>query len=86
MGQNAVGQSDDRIFGPSLSGENGSYDYVIMSLGKRVFSKTARMIFLKLLMKLGCLQGKKLVEPYFWEKKYPKNRDFWILQKMVVDV
>ena len=64
MGQNAVGQSDDRIFGPSPLGENGSYDYVIMSLGKRVFPKIAHRIFLKLLMKLGCLQGKKLAKPY----------------------
>ena len=40
--------------------------YVSMSVGKRIFSKTAHRIFLKLLMKLGCLKGKKLTEPDFW--------------------
>ena len=63
---------------------------VSMSVGKRDFSKTARRIFLKLLMKLGCLKGKKLTEPDFWEKNFiswimpkntPQNRVFWILQK-----
>ena len=39
-----------------------------MSVGKRIFSKTARRIFLKLLMKLECLQGKKLAEPDFLGK------------------
>ena len=42
--------------------------YASMSVGKRVFSKMALRIFLKLLMKLGCLKGKKLTEPNFWEK------------------
>ena len=42
--------------------------YVSMSVGKHVFSKTAHRIFLKVLMKLGCLKGKKLTEPDFWEK------------------
>ena len=32
--------------------------YIIMSVGKHVFSKTAHRIFLKHLMKLGCLKGK----------------------------
>ena len=39
-----------------------------MSVGKRVFSKTAHSIFLKLLIKLGCLKGNKLTELDFWEK------------------
>ena len=42
--------------------------YVSMSVGKRVFSKTAHSIFLKLLIKLGCLKGNKLTELDFWEK------------------
>ena len=42
--------------------------YVSMAIGKRVLSKTAPRVFLKLLMKLGCLKGKKLTEPDFWEK------------------
>ena len=78
MGQNVVGQSDDRIFRPLPLGEKGSYDYVSMSVGKRVFSKTAHRVFLKLLMKLGCLKGKKQAEPDFWIKNLilgimPKN-------------
>ena len=64
--------------------------YVILSVGKRVFSKMAHRIFLKLLMKLGCLKGKKLMKPYFWEKslfgdyalKHPENKGFWIFQKI----
>ena len=36
--------------------------YVSMSVGKRVFSKTTHRFFLKLLMKLGSLKGKKLAE------------------------
>ena len=51
------------------------------SVSKRVFSKTAPMIFVKLLRKLGCLKSKK---PDFWEKlhfvnnaqKYPQNSFF----------
>ena len=40
-------------------GEKVSYDFTIvsMSVGKRVFTKTAHWIFLKLLMTLGCLKG-----------------------------
>ena len=64
--------------------------YVIVSVGKRVFSKMAHRIFLKLLMTLGCLKGKKLMKPYFWEKslfgdyalKHPENKGFWIFQKI----
>ena len=70
--------------------EKGSYDFttVSMSVGKRIFFKTAHRIFLKLFMKLGCLKGKQLAEPDFFEKshfgdnaqKYPENRVYWILQ------
>ena len=42
--------------------------YLSMSVGKLVFSKTALMIFLKLLMKLGCCKGKKLPVPDFCKK------------------
>ena len=64
---------------------------MIMSERKRFFSKKAGRIFLKLLMKLGCLKGKKLAELDFWEKshfegnaqKYPENSVFWILQKSI---
>ena len=42
--------------------------YVSMSVSKGVFSKTTHRIFLKLLMKLGCLKGKKLTEPNFLKK------------------
>ena len=67
------------FFGLSPLGEKRSYDftavslsvicqYVSMSVGKRIFSKTTHRIFLKLLVKLGCLKGKKLTEPTFWEK------------------
>ena len=64
--------------------------YVSLSVTKRVFSKTAHKIFLKLLI-LRCLEGKKLTEPDFWEKisfwehcpKLPENRDFWILRKKI---
>ena len=41
-----------------------------MSVGKHVFSKTAHRIFLKLLMKLVCLKGKKLTELDFWGKSH----------------
>ena len=59
-----------------------------MSVGERVFSKTAHR-FVKLLMKLGCLKGKNCQSQIFGEKshfgdnaqKHPKNRVFWILQK-----
>ena len=56
--------------GPPSLGKKRSYDFttVSMSVGKGVFSKTAHTIFLKLLMKLGCLKGKKLMEPDFLEK------------------
>ena len=61
-----------------------------MSVGKRVFSKTTHRFFLKLLMKLGSLKGKKLAELDFGggeshfgnnAQKYPENRVIWILQK-----
>ena len=36
---------------------------------KRVFFKTAHKIFVKLLVRLGSLKGKKLMEPdFFWKK------------------
>ena len=57
------------VIGPLPLVEKGSMIsslYVSMSLGKLVFSKTAHTIFLKLLMKLGGLKGKKLMEPDFW--------------------
>ena len=52
-----------------------------MSVGKHVFFKTGHRIFLKLLMKLGYLKGKKLMEPDFGGKfnfgdnapKHPKK-------------
>ena len=42
--------------------------YVSMSVGKRIFSKTAHRILMKLLIKLECLKFEKLTEPDFWEK------------------
>ena len=50
--------------------EKGSYDFttVSMSIGKCVFSETACRMFLKLLMKLRCLKGKKLMDSDFLEK------------------
>ena len=79
------------LFEPPPLGEKGSYDFttVCMSVDKRIFSKTAHRICLKLLMKLGCLQGKKIDGASFLEKnligdhaqKHNKNRSFWILQK-----
>ena len=68
--------------------------YVSMSVGKHFLSKMAHRIFLKLLMKLRCIKGKKLTEPDFWEKfhfgnnvqEHPKIRAFWILQKKPIDV
>ena len=70
--------------GPPALGEKGSCDFttVIMTVAKHIFSKMAHRTFLKLLMKLGCLKGKKLTTLDFpWEKthfgdnvqKYPKN-------------
>ena len=55
------------FFEPPPFGEKGSSDFttVSMSVGKRFFSKTVHKIFLKLLMKLGCLKGKKLEETDF---------------------
>ena len=44
------------------------YKMLRISVGKHIFSKTAHMIFLKLLMKLVCLKGKKLMELDFGEK------------------
>ena len=73
---------------PTL-GEKGSNDFanVSRSVGKRVFCKVCHRIFQKLLIKLGCLKGKELMEPAFMKKitfwdnapKYPQNRVFWIL-------
>ena len=58
------------FFGPPPLGEKGSDDFttVRMSVGKRVFSKKVDRIFLKLLMKFGCLKGKKLTKLDFWGK------------------
>ena len=42
--------------------------YVSMSGDKRVLLKTTQRIFLELLMKLGCLKGKKLTQLDFREK------------------
>ena len=66
--------------GPMIS----PLQYVSISVGKRVFSKTTHSIFLKLLMKLWCLKGKKLTQPDFSGKfhfgdnaqKHPKN--IWV--------
>ena len=46
-----------------------------MSVGKHFFSKTAHRIFLKFLVKLGWLKGKKLTELDFWEKSYFGDND-----------
>ena len=56
--------------GPMIS-PLSACQYVSMSVGKCVFSKTAHRIFLKLLMKLGCLKGKTegaefLVKVSYW--------------------
>ena len=56
--------------------------YVSMSVGKCVFSKTAHRVFLKLLMKLGAVRVKIWLRRIFWEKchfednalKHPKNK------------
>ena len=68
------------LFVPPPLGVKGSDDFttVRMSVGKRVFSKTVDRIFLKLLMKFGCLKGKKLTKLDFWGKNLifrimPKN-------------
>ena len=43
-----------------------SFYYASMSVGERVFSKTSLRIFLKILMKLGCLgKGKNLKNMVF---------------------
>ena len=59
------------FFGLPPLGEKGPYDItsVSMSVGKRVSSKMALRIFLKLLMKLVCFKSKKLTEPCFLRKK-----------------
>ena len=64
------GLGDIIIIGPLPLYEKGSYDFttVSMSVGKHVLSKMARRIFPKLVMRLGCLKGKKLTELDFWEK------------------
>ena len=54
------------------------YEHVIMSVDKCVYSETAHRIFLKLLIKLGCVKGKKLTELDFLGKNIifgimPKN-------------
>ena len=81
------------FFGPPPLGEKRPYDFttVSMSVGKRVFSKTAHRVFLKLPKKLGCLKGKNngarnlgknlILGINTKAQKYPKNRVFWILQK-----
>ena len=50
-------------FGPLPLAEMESYDFtsVSRSVGEKIFSKMAHRIFLKLLIKLGCLKGKKLM-------------------------
>ena len=62
------------VFGPYAPvGEKGSYHFTTVSMsvcqdwsvGKYVFPKISHRIFLKLLMKLGYLKGKKLREPDF---------------------
>ena len=53
------------IIRPLSLGKKGFYNFTTtdsMSVGKHIFSKTAFRIFLKLLMKLGCLKGKKLTK------------------------
>ena len=65
--------------------------YVIMSLGKCIFSRVAYKIFLKLHMKLGGLNSKNWWSLIFGKKshfgdnaeKHPQNRVFGILQKKV---
>ena len=47
--------------------------YVSTSVGKNFFSKMAYRIFLKLLMKLGCLSCEKLMEPDFILGIMPKS-------------
>ena len=62
------------------------YQYVSMSVGKHIFSKSAHRISLKLLVKLGWLTGKKLTEARLLGKKChfgdnapnpPQNRGFF---------
>ena len=63
--------------------------YVSISVGIHVFSKTAHRIFLKLLMKLGCLKVKTRSSWIFGEnvrfgdnvQKHPHNRIFTICKK-----
>ena len=85
------------FFGPPLLGKKTPYDFtnVSMSVVKRVVSKTAHGIFLKLLMKLWCLNGKIWRSRVLWKKsqfvdnvqKHPQNRVFWILKKKkIIDV
>ena len=52
-----------------------------MSVGKRVFPKTGHMDFVKLQMKLKCLNFKNLTQPGFWKKSRfgdnAQNRGFF---------
>ena len=62
-----------------------------MSVGKRVFPKTGHMDFVKLQMKLKCLNFKNLTEPGFWKKSHfednAQNRVFLdFVKKMFIVV
>ena len=83
----------DHIFG--IPDKKGSYDstFAIMSVDEHIFSKMAYRVFLKLLMKLRCLKGKKNDRARFLGKNLilgimPKNTPkigfFWILQKKYI--
>ena len=79
-------------------GEKKCYDVtnvcISMLIGKRVFSKMAHRIFLKLLIKLGCLKDKKWwswilrKKSRFWNnaRKHSKNRGFLIYEKMYINI
>ena len=82
------------FFGLSPLSEKGycNITSVSMSVGKRVSSKMAHRIFLKLLMKLVCFKSKKLMELYFLRKKshfrdnaqkHPKRGFFEFCKKIV---
>ena len=59
------------LIGPPPLGEKGSYDFITVSIS----------VFLKLVMKLGCLKGKKLTEPDLVLCTMPKNRVFGFYKK-----
>ena len=67
------------LFGSPPLAKKGYYDFTTVSMSVcHVLSKTAHWSFLKIVMKLGCLKGKKLTEPDFFGKKLilgimPKN-------------